>query len=229
MTPTDVIVATLTATLLGVTLAGLVARDRVRLCRSFAGLLAATLLCNQLITHLPQRFWNSTFWTFKEGLYAGLYCATVLELALLVFAGLPRAKRPLLAAMTTVILAVAVLVATTDLERTNLVRTVISGFNAAAAWLAAMLVIAVIFYRLPLHPFHRLVLFGIGFHLSLYSMLLGPIADGWSAMRAYVNALDRVVYFVTLSLWLWAAWRREPAQALTGEAAAVLQPWAARA
>jgi len=134
-------VATLTAMLLGVTLAGLVARDRVRLCRSFAGLLAATLVCNQLITHLPQRFWNSTFWTFKEGLYAGLYCATVLELALLVFAGLPRAKRPLLAAMTTVILAVAVLapIVALTVHLPALLRQVMPGaspaLRAALVWL----------------------------------------------------------------------------------------------
>jgi hypothetical protein len=229
VTPADVAVASLTAMLLAVTLAGMALRDRVRLCRSFAGLLVSTLVCNQLITHLPTRFWNSTFWTFKESLYAGLYCATVLELALLVFAGLPRARRPLLIAMTSVIVAAAVVVSTADLERVSLVRVVVSAVNGTAAWLAAMLVAAVLFYRVPLHPFHRLILFGLGFHLSLYSTLLGPVVEGWETMRAHVNALDRLVYVATVTLWLWAAWRPAPAQALTPEAAAVLQPWAARA
>ena len=128
-----------------------------------------------------------------------------------------------------VVVVAAIVVSAADLERVNVVRMVVSALNGAAAWLAAMLVAAVLFYRIPLHPFHRLILFGLGFHLSLYSTLLGPVVEGWDTMRAHVNALDRLVYIATVSLWLWAAWRTAPARALTPEAAAVLRPWAARA
>ncbi len=229
MTPADVGIATLVAALLAETLAGLVVRRRLHLCRSFAGLLAAVLLCNQLITHFPGTFWNSTFWTVKEGLYAGLCCATVLELALLIFAGLPRARRPLLAAIAAVIVTSAAIASTTDVAPESLVNKAIAAFNGAAAWVAAFLVAAVLYYRVPLHPFHRLVLFGLGLHLSLYSMLLAPAAESWEAMRAWVNALGRLSDTATISLWLWAAWRPEPARVLTPEVAAVLQPWGARA
>jgi len=210
-----------------VTLAGLILRRRVHLCWSFAALLVVTLIGNQLQVHVPGIL-TRTFWLTKETIYAGLYCAVVVELAWLIFLGLPRAQRPLLAAMTIVIAAAGMLVSSADVESTSVVRVVIAALNGAAAWLAAILVAAVLYWRVPLHPFHRLLLFGLGFHLSFYSMLLGPIAAGWDAMRAYVNALDRIVYIATVGLWLWAAWRPAPAQALTPATAALLQPWAVR-
>jgi hypothetical protein len=230
MTFQQIVTMNLVALLLAETLGGLVVRRRARLCRSFAALVAATLTGNLLIQTLPGRFWTWEFWMFKEMLYGALYMATGLELGALLFAGLPRGKRlmfPFLVAVS--VAAPLAMHAASDLRNETVAGVIVATMNAAAAWLFALLMLGCLYYRVPLHPFHRGILTGAALHLSVYSALLGIMGIQGEVAQAYFNALDPAVYAAAVSIWMWAAWRPEGAPILSPQLAALLQPWAARA
>jgi hypothetical protein len=227
VTAVDVVISSFVALLMALTLVGLVRRDRVRFCRSLALYLLTTLVCNQLVTHFPRTFFNRSFWTLKETLYAGLYCAITLELAAFVFAGLPRARRLVFAALAVCCVGTGLIVSAADADMRHGLLLLITACHACAAWLAAILMSAVIYWRLPLHHFHKTVLWGLTIHLSIYAAVLALLAQDWE-FRIYATALERPVVVLQLFFWLWAAWRVEPARDLAPQAAAILQPWALR-
>ena len=144
--------------------------------------------------------------------------------------GLPRFQRLVLAVVVLISIATPIaLRGMQALDGPTVVGSIVALMNAAAAWLFALLMLACLYFRLPLHPFHRGILSGAALHLSVYSALLGIVGTRGESARAYFNALDPPVFAAAVSIWMWAAWRPDPAPALSPQLAAVLQPWASRA
>src|SRR4030095_10655700 len=92
MRPDQLLIAHLTATLMGVAALGLMVRGRVRLCRSFLAYVLVNVACNRLIVHSPEQFHTWSFWTLKETAYTALKVAVACEIGWLAFRVLPRAR-----------------------------------------------------------------------------------------------------------------------------------------
>jgi len=230
VTSAQVLVANLIAVLLLAALVGLIVRGKARLWWSFTALLVAALAGNVLTRLWPPLVGDWSFWAFRQALYSGLYMSMAIELALKLFSGrLPRArlKALLLAAAVSVLTAAVASVVADGSARTGM-AAVLPTLRAGAAWLLALLLALAVYYHLPIHPFHRVVIVGAAlYHCTFVGLSALVGIAGWH-MLATFNALDPAFYATTVGLWAYAAWRPEPAPALSPATATLLQPWAAR-
>lgn len=234
MTFAQQILMDVAAFLVAFTLLGLVVRRRIGLWRSFAVYLGVVLVCNRLIRMWPERFYTSAFWDLKTALYTSARGVMAVELALLMFAVLPRVRAWALALMA-VILAVTGALSLSRIPGHPDVEAV-GGLGPrlqlAGLWMLAVVPALAARYRLPMHPFHRMVLVGFGLYLVVYAGLLagiGLVADSRAAyLEAYkrLNAIDPLVYVTSLLLWAWAAWRGPVQRTAPSRVMQILQPWA---
>jgi hypothetical protein len=226
MKPEQELVANVVAVLLLATLAGLAARGRILLCRSFAAYLTLALTTNRLITWWPERFYTSGFWTLKETLYALLMPLLALELTAVALEAFPRARRAGLAVLVTIAgLTVLAVAAAPGPDYSARMGLLLARAQTGAVWGFVALLTIASWYHLPLHPTHRSIILGFALYLGFYGALLSAVGHfGWSAYR-YLAALDPAAYAATVGLWMLAAWRKEEASALGPEARRHLQPW----
>jgi hypothetical protein len=230
VTSAQILVANLIALLLLVALVGLIVRGKARLWWSFTVLLIAALSGNVLTRLWPPLLADWNFWAFRQALYSGLYMAMAIELALKLFSDrLPRArfKALLLASIASIVTAAVVSIVADGSSRTGM-AAVIPTLRAGAVWLLALLLVLAVYYHLPIHAFHRVIIVGAAlYHCTFVGLSALVGTAGWHMVGAF-NALDPAFYATTVGLWAYAAWRPEPAPALTPATATLLQPWAAR-
>lgn len=231
MTEEQVRFANLVAALMAIALSGLIARRRAHLWWSFAALLVVALAGNLLTTTWPRYFFRWSFWATKETVYSGLFLAMAFELAFKLFSR--RLARARLQALTVVcmvsLLTACLVVIGADGSARSALGSVLPALRSGAAWLMALLLCLAVYYQLPLHRFHKMVLVGTALHHCVFVSLVGlqGIA-GQAEMLGVFNALEPAVFGATVGLWAYAAWRPEPATALSPATATLLQPWAAR-
>jgi len=237
MTGSQVLVANLSAALMAAAAAGLLARRRARLCWSFLAYLLAMILGNQLAAWLPETFHSHWFWTAKMSVYGALRSLIALEIALLTFSALPRARlrAELVLALVLAVSAGVGMLATASVGYPYLAMLglVAPRGSAASLWLFVAVLAVALWHRAPIHPFHRSLLLAFTLYLGTATGLLGLVGlaassrPAYLAAYAYLEALDPLAFAVTAGFWTWAAWRREPATALSPAVASRLQPWAA--
>jgi hypothetical protein len=237
MTSSQALVANLSALLMALTAAGLLLRRRARLCRSFLAYLLIVTVGTLLAVWIPDPFFTQWFWIGKKAVYAVARSLIALEIVLLTFSGLPRARRRaefLLGLVLAAHLVVAWLPGSAPAyPYLTALGVVAPRGGAASLWLfvAAMLIAA--WHRAPVHAFHRQLLLTFTLYLGTETWLLGLIgvaADSrpaYLAAYSYLEALDPLAFAVTAGFWTWAAWRAEPVTALSPAVATRLQPWAA--
>jgi hypothetical protein len=172
----------------------------------------------------------------KRTVYNGLQALIALEIAILTFSGLPRA-RVRVELLLLVVLGVA-LIADLLPQATGYPYLAMLGFVAprgvaTSLWLFVSVLAAAAWYRAPVHPFHRSILLAFTLYLGLETFLLKLVGmaaasrPAYLAAHAYLEALDPLAFAVTAGFWTWTAWRAEPATALSPAVASRLQPWVA--
>jgi len=230
MNAEQVLVAHAVKILVLLTLAGIIARRRWPLCWSFTAYLAIILLCNSLVSFWPDRFFQPWFWIVRAGLYDALKVAITLELAYRTFQAFPGAQATarrvvfaLLVATTVVLVAVpwdsSYGAALFEWEPRVLTGTI---------WLLNALAVVVIWYRVPIHPYHKAILLGFVPYLLVFTILLRLLRHyGWDILPV-VQAADPAAYMLLMGWWAWAAWEPEAAPDVSPEVLRVLQPWRAR-
>jgi hypothetical protein len=215
---------------------GLLARRRARLCRSFFVYLLVLIVGNLLTNVFPERFHTHAFWTLKNAIYHALQALVALELALLTFSALPRARlrvELLLASVLVVALVAGLLPEFTSYPYLAVLGFVAPREEATSLWLFVAVLAAATWYRAPVHPFHRKILLAFTLYLGLETFLLKLVGmaaasrPAYLAAYAYLEALDPLAFAVTAGFWTWAAWRPEPVTALSPAVSSRLQPWAA--
>jgi len=219
--------AHLTDLLLGLVLAGLVVNGRARLCWSFAGYVAAVLICDRLIVWWPESFYTRGFWAMKESLYWLLKLGVAAEIGLLTFAALPRARRILIGLLSLVLLAAALAQLAPAAERPGdayaWAGVVGPRGQAGMVCLLASVVVIAVYYRVPLHPLHRSIVIGLALYLVAYTSVLATLREIGARAYLIMNVLDPVAYAATVGLWARASWRSEEEP---GRAVRWLRPWA---
>jgi len=224
--------------LLGLILGGLALRRLFRLCYSFAiyvamvlatetVLVVITALCGTRRWH-PDFAWQAYF--IKEMVYGVLKFAILLEITALTYQAFPSARaavRRLLAGVLVVLICLMTvgLPHVTGDQFYDFVRDLLRRLAQGTALGYFATWALVLWYRLPLHRWHRAILRGlVPYTLAFAAARNLTLVFGWD-VRLAVNVGDMVVYTLVLAYWTWEIWRKPPAEP---DFLRTLQPWRAR-
>jgi hypothetical protein len=230
MTASQVLIAHAVKILVLLTLAGILARRRWSLCWSFSTYLAVILLCNSLVSFWPERFYQPWFYLVRTGLYDALKVAIALELAYRTFQAFPGAKATARRFLFLLVIASSALLMAVPWD---------SSYGAAlfewepriltaTIWLLNALAVVVVWYRLPIHAFHKAILLGFVPYLLVFTIMLRMLRHyGWDILPV-VQSAEPAAYMLLMAWWAWAAWEPETAADVSPEVLRRLQPWRAR-
>jgi hypothetical protein len=218
----------LTLLLIGVTVAGVVKRGRLRLCRMFLLFLVVVFLTEILPVFWPEKFWNQAYYLKREPLLNVFRFAVALELAYFAFRSFPGARstaRLLLLLLLTTTLAFVVL-STWEMSKLQLpeYNVIIAQIQLphliGVVWLLLGITMLILWYRLPVDRMHKAILLGWVPFLIVFSLGLRLSFDpdaaflfGWKPSIEQVNAFTSGAYFLLLTYWARAAWSPVGAQA----------------
>jgi hypothetical protein len=202
---------------LTVALAGILARRRYRVWIFLALFLAVTLASTIMMLASPTRFYTTSFWQVKETALNLLRFGMAIELAYRTFRAFPGAHATvrwalLLVLVTTLVAVVAISGGGSDFRSfvADLQPRVLNG----SIWLFTAIAALILWYRLPVDPFHKVVLLSYVPFLLVFTVTLNALGSlgwerGWS-----VTYLYQLSYLALMVHWARAAWRRveEPAR-----------------
>lgn len=221
--------------LLLLTLVGLFVRRRYRVCHTFVPYLAVALVADILVLLWPDRFFYRWFWLFKEIAINALRFAVAIELAFRTFRAFPGARstaRAILLALLALTL-VAVVAATGNLtelmtgkDPDTLIVKVQPLILNGTIWLLTAIAALVLWYRLPVDPFHKAILLGVVPYLLVFTTGLNALeAYGWANLER-VSYAQSVCFMALAGYWAYAAWHpsRVPVQPPEPAPAAIERP-----
>jgi hypothetical protein len=203
---------------LGLALAGVLLRGHARSCWSFAVYLALVLGCSLAVAAWPERFWTGWFWILQQAAWDIAKLGIGLEL-------LARAVRPFPGARPVVsVYLVGLLVLSTlgmifaPPSHPHPYGSSVVDYHprvlTATIWLMTGTALAVVWYRIPMESFQRMLLFTFVPYMVVFTTLLNLLRHYGFAIQGLVDAIDKPVY-VTLSLyWAWQAWQPREDEAL---------------
>jgi hypothetical protein len=231
MTVSQVLIAHAVKILVVLTLAGILMRRRWSLCWSFTAYLTVILLCNSLVSCWPDHFYQPWFYLARTGLYDGLKVAIAIELAyrtLQAFPGAQATARRMLFLL--VIASSAVLMAVQwDPSYGKALLEWEPKILTATIWLLNALAVIVIWYRVPIHAYHKAILLGFVPYLLVFTILLRLLGHyGWDILPV-VQSAEPAAYLLLMGWWAWAAWEPEVAPDVSPAVLHRLQPWRAQA
>lgn len=190
-------------------LLGLHRRSRLSLCWSFLPYSLAIIVCGNLATLWPSRFFNPEFWLLKQAVYDVCKLAVALELAARVPQAFPGAKRQ---AQRWILFALAATLLLAALSPAGSYHTMAEWQQRALVgntWLFSLTALAVLYYRLPVHVWHRALLGGFAGYLLIFGVGLQALRGaGWS-VAPLVGLADGWAYLAVCCWWAVSAWRRE--------------------
>lgn len=230
MTASQVLIAHAVKILVLLTLAGILARKRWGTCWSFTTYLAVILLCNSLVSFWPERFYQPWFYLVRTGLYGALKVAIALELAYRTFQAFPGAQATARRLLFLIVFATSALLLAMpwDASYGAAVFEWEPRILTATIWLLNALAVVVIWYRVPIHAYHKAILLGFVPYLLVFTILLRLLRHyGWDILPI-VQSAEPAAYMLLMGWWAWAAWEPETAPDVSPEVLHALQPWRAR-
>jgi hypothetical protein len=212
-------IALVTDLLIAGTLAGIVAQRRVASCVSFSVYLSVVWLTDLLIWVWPERFFVQTFWLAKEMAINVLRFAVALEISLYTFRAFPGARHALRNALLVILTATLAVVVSVNPAQNHEYATLAGKVQPrilnGAIWLFTAIAGLILWYRLPVDPFHKSILTGFVPYLLVSAVGLSALdAYGWVPI-VQVNYLNTGAYLLLVAYWTYAAWHpsRAPVQA----------------
>lgn len=198
-------------------LVGVVRRQGLfRRCVSFVAYVSAVLVLESLVTYWPSTFWNWPFWNLKQSAFEILKLAIAVELAVKALAAFPGSWRLAGRINAFILLATAAGWLFVGAPQRPLV-------NTATIWLFAGTALVATYFHIPLHAWHRAILFGFTAYLTVFS----TIVNIWHRHNYFgdvvkiLGSLDQFAYWSLMAFWVYAAWR--PAEKYEGVAPEVLR------
>ncbi len=193
-----------------VVLVGLLYRRHFRAAGAFTAYIATLLIAEVLVAWWPERFWTLRFWPLKQTVFDALKIAVAVEIGYWIFRAFPGAAQS--ARQVALVLLVATFL--TILALPNEVGRDDAGFaigsirprlEVGAAWLFAALAALAEWYRVPLRPMHRAIVYGLGVQLVIFGAVLKAVVTyGWSQ---FLVTLEPVAFVCILTWWAWMAWQ----------------------
>lgn len=198
-------------------LLGLYRRGRLSLCWSFVPYSLAIIVCGGLAVFWPSRFFNPEFWLLKQAVYDVCKLAVAVELAYRALRAFPGAERQARRWFALILPGGLVLVATSPARVYNEVADWQLRALVCIVWLFTVTALAVLYYRLPVHVWHRALLGGFSAYLLIFGVGLQALRGaGWS-VAPLVGLADGWAYLAVCCWWAVSAWRREAVPAGTPE------------
>jgi hypothetical protein len=201
--------------LLAAIVLGLVIRRRSPFCRCFLFYAAWVLTSHVVIANWPHHFFNIAYFMVSETVVFAAKVLIAVEIAHKSFSALARARPWVSAALAGVLLATALTEWLASAVGLNDFGTFVGIVNprrqAGTLVMFAVVVAAVSWYRIPLHPLHRAIL--IGFAVYQVVNTAGSCLYVWYGEQARTPflALNGITYIGAASWWVYAAWRRRRA------------------
>lgn len=233
MHPTQLAVSLVALAFLLAALVGLFRRRRARRLWVLPVHLVLTGMADLLVICAPNIFRVWPAWAIRELVLHSTTLALVLEVALRVFAALPRASRHARAVLAAVLGATALALVFVPWHGAELaaapwiyivVTEALPRLAYGAVWLCVALIVVMNIYHLPPDPLHRAVLAGLAAYLVIYSVGLGMQRGSHNSLMVYT--VTPLAYTALLAYWAWAAWRDEtPPRGGAPGAVQRLQPW----
>jgi hypothetical protein len=210
--------ASLIEILLVVIAAGLIARNRWRLSPFFVAYLVVGLVVDILITNWPEHFYVRSFWISVELTTAFLKLGLVLEVAWQTFRAFPGAQSVALRIVLIILATTSVAVLAVPLARAGSTPADIAlsqfepRFVNGIVWLAAATLAVARWYRVPVHPFHSVILTGLAIYTGLCSALYtaAPHLDalfGPDAFQVWGGIVEASTFQALAAWWAYTAWR----------------------
>jgi len=196
---------------------GLVVRGQWRHNWSFATYFIVGLTMSALMTSGRGRFYESPFYLFMLTVLHVLKFAIALEVAWRTFQGFRGGRAAALRAALAIVAATALAAALVPIASSgfSVYETALAQFHPrvinGTLWLMVATLVLAQWYRVPIHPFHAVVLTGFAIYLAVYSVLLGLVQWFGLGIRSFVNMVDTLCYLALMSWWLHAVWRRDNA------------------
>jgi hypothetical protein len=211
MTQAQAILGDFGRCLLAVVLIGLLVRGHYRRAVFFTLYVISVLVPAILARLWPQRFFTPEFWQAKEIVIAVLRFAFALELALRTFRSFPAALRTLrLALLFVLIVAFGMVVSVTPahLDYVSFVGQIYPRITNASIWVFTAIATLILWYRVPVLPFHKRVILSYVPYLllsSVFNHALGSMGfvRGWA-----MNVADQIAYVSLVLYWTFVAWSR---------------------
>jgi hypothetical protein len=224
----QVLTTCIVSALLVVVAVGLLVRQRVDLCWSFFAYQMTILTTNLMMRCWPERFYNTHFDSMKDTVVVVLKILVGLEIWQRTFSAFPRARVRVGLLLVGVLALTAVAARTAPTDGSPffaLLVTLAARHQAGMVWVLAVVGASAAWYRVPLHPLHRLLLIGFAAYSILWIALLSLMGVIHVTMEVFrwTSAVEAAGFGSVQLLWSWAAWRplREPSPIVSR-----LQPWA---
>jgi hypothetical protein len=205
-------ISVLGVALVATALVGCVARSRYRAWWFFSLYLLTVLASDVLILSAPRRFHTPEFWGGKETAIAGLRFAMACEVGVRTLRAFPgalaTARFVVLLVLVVTVIAIATSPSAVGYESWvgELQPRVLNG----SIWMLTAIAAVILFYRVPVQPFHKAILLSYLPYVLVFTILLRYLGSaGWSrgALMQYVGQL---AYVTLLGYWNYAIWRRDP-------------------
>jgi hypothetical protein len=230
MTASQVLIAHAVKVLVLLTLAGILSRRRWALCWSFTSYLAVILVCNSLVSFWPDRFFQPWFWMVRTALYDVLKVAIAVELAYRTFQAFPgaraTARRLLFASL--VATSVALMALPWDGSYGAALFVWEPRVLTGTIWLLNALAVVVIWYRVPIHAYHKAILLGFVPYLLVFTVVLRLLRHNNFDINPIIWNSEPAAYMLLMGWWAWSAWQPETVEDVSPEVLRILQPWRAR-
>jgi len=230
MTSNQVLIAHAVKILVMLALAGIIARRRWASCWSFTTYLAVILLCNSLVSFWPDTFFQPWFWLVRTPIYDALKVAIALELGYRTFQAFPGARATARRVLFSVLVASSVALMALPWDATYQAGLfqweprILTGI----IWLLNGLAVMVIWYRVPIHAYHKAILLGFVPYLVVFTIVLRLLQHYGFEVNPLIREAEPIAYMLLMGWWAWAAWEPETAADVAPDVMHRLQPWRAR-
>jgi len=210
-------------------LAGILSRRLFRIAYFFTAYIAAIWAADMLILLWPGRFYRWGFWLAKETAFGLLSFGMALELVAYTFQAFPgaraTARRTLLVGLSFILIALL----SAPLESVGGLAGIAQELQPRLANGTALLFGGVwglvLWYNLPIHPFHRALLRGLVPYLLVFTVVVRLLATmGWQ-VRQEAALADGLAWLVVVVYWTVEAWRRPRDPGVDPDVMRALQPW----
>ncbi len=215
---------------------GILVRARHRICPTFVLYLGAVLLADLPQLLWPERFHTTAFWILTQVLINAFRFGVALELSFRTFQAFPGARST---ARGVLLLLLAVTLVTVIAVSGDDNHGAVSGpptFQLIAGriqprllngtiWLFTAIAATILWYRLPVDPFHKAILVGFVPYLLIFTTGLN-LLDSYSwdpGLQTYVSYAQTGAYFFLMAYWARTAWLPATAPVQAPEGVRVLQ------
>jgi hypothetical protein len=211
------LVTATTVVLMTAVLLGLFLRERWRLSIFLVAYLLAGLVEIVLTSCWPERFWGQRSYMACQGLEDLLKLGIALEVAwrtFRFFSGARDVASGLAGAILALTAATALLapVAAPNPDPYVIALTIVTPrVQCGVLWVMVATLAVALWFRVPIHPFHIVLLTSFVICLAFYLGLMTILASGFNQLREYVAVLGQVVWQLAAAAWAYAAWRPDGA------------------